>query len=149
MRDSRMALLLLRVEPRGSFARLTARMCEHIPIKPGEKPMIRKTILAAATFAAIGAAALIDPSLRRRRWQRWWGNGRRPSRPRRPWLLGRRVRRRCADRPELLAVDPGRRQGVRLLLIFADDSNSIQCPGLASRNRGSSMRRAIGNSFCF
>ena len=115
--------------------------------------MIRKTIFAAATLAAIGAAALIPTQASAGGGGKRWGNGRRLSRPRRPWLLGRRVRRRCFDRTELLAVDPGCRQGVRLLLIFADDSNSIRDPGLASRNRGCSMwqshRRFAPNSFAF
>lgn len=112
--------------------------------------MIRKTILAAATFAAIGAAALIPTQASAGGGGKGgggMGGGHHGHGGHGYW--GRRVRRRCADRTELLAVDPGCRQGVRLLLIFADDSNSVQSPGLASRNRGSSMRRAIGNSFFF
>src|SRR6516225_4972544 len=47
------------IEPGGSLARLTGRMWRAHPTKNQERPMIRRTIFAIATVAAIGAAALI------------------------------------------------------------------------------------------
>ncbi len=74
--------------------------------------MIRKTIFAVATVAAIGATALIPTEAS----AGGGGKGGGHHKPLGPWPLGPRLRHR-GDRTQLLAVDPRPWEGVRLLLI--------------------------------
>ena len=80
--------------------------------------MIRKTIFAVATAAAIGAAALIPTAAFAgggKGGRMGGGMGWRLSR--RPWLLGARLRRHRGDRFRLLAMGARPRASVRLLLM--------------------------------
>src|SRR5262249_54076365 len=70
-------------------------------------------------------------------WQGWW-NGGRPSRPLGPWLLGR-FRRHRAGRSELLALGPGTRQGLRVLLIHVDGHKQMQAAPVSPCRTGVAM----------
>jgi hypothetical protein len=116
----------------GALSNLTDRSpdtqagCENTSDQNQERPMIRKTIFAVATVAAIGAAALIPteaPPVAARAGA--WVAAITGSRP-----LGRRFRRYRGDRTKLLAMGARPRQGVCLLKSTSTVSVLAEAPVL-------------------
>jgi hypothetical protein len=106
--------------------------------------MIRKSIFAVATVAAISAAALIPTGLRRWWRQGWWWNGwwwwrewwlSRPRPP--PRLLGPGLWQRCGDRTKLLAG------GSRASAIVAQFFSQSDVAPVCRRETGARWRRAM------